>query len=139
MNILSNGHRMAAFRRCLLYRIPSRTSWYYSTDGSDQSKKDIEKGFVFVDKPATDEPALDTSFCSMFKRISSEEPKQHKPIIKDTKGLSAKCFKTSGDTPACGGVYKNVQYYSYHRHSFHEAELELNPFRGSQPDAKRKP
>lgn len=36
------------------------------------------------------------------------------------------------------GVYKNPEYFAYHRYSYYQALLELNVYRQPQPSAKRK-
>lgn len=68
--------------------------------------------------------------------LSFQAPKPVDPLAKVT-GLTEKVV-LKPKTGAHEETYKSPEYFLYGRHSYHEAEIELGPYRCPQPNANRK-
>lgn len=146
---------VASKSRYLLRTRTATLKRFYCSDVADQSPlpateqcQKCSAGAVVESAGGDVDERPDKSFCTMFENYIPDPAEESKQIrIEDVPGLSANCFNCMrcksdeqlGPGVATDAAYKNVEYYSYHQRSFHEAELELNVFRGPQPDAKRKP
>lgn len=91
-------------------------------------------------------PSLESSFHSIILYdpdlsdtsliVSFQAPKPVDPLAKVT-GLTEKVV-LKPKTGAHQETYKSPEYFLYGRHSYHEAEIELGPYRCPQPNANRK-
>ncbi|CAG9830614.1 unnamed protein product [Diabrotica balteata] len=70
----------------------------------------------------------------------SDSKKELKDLFKHVTGLSDEVLKISDEPVGPGavknGIYKNPEYFSYHKYSFYNAKLELAKYRLPQPSKK---
>ncbi|XP_025415713.1 NADH dehydrogenase [ubiquinone] flavoprotein 3, mitochondrial [Sipha flava] len=76
---------------------------------------------------------------NQFRRYvaTTEKPKE---TIPNVKGLSSKVIIASPPPErikkaAANGPYKNPQYFSYHKNSYFDAEIEMHKYRLPQPSS----